>query len=99
MEPAPPYSPHREMSLSWTADSFRATSLDQGPPSGRPLAPARNRGSQPVLVLEGEAIVGAKQNRTVVASVLVGAGLTVSIPAGAGLWHEARPAHLVVFAD
>lgn len=43
---------------------------------------ARNRGSQPVLVLEGEAIVGAKQNRTVVASVLVGAGQTVSIPVG-----------------
>jgi hypothetical protein len=43
---------------------------------------ARNRGSQPVLVLEGEAIVGAKQNRTVVASVLVGAGQTVSVPVG-----------------
>jgi hypothetical protein len=43
---------------------------------------ARNRGALPVLVLEGEAIVGAKQNRTVVASVLVGAGQTVSIPVG-----------------
>jgi hypothetical protein len=59
---------------------------------------ARNRGPQPVLVLEGEAIVGAKQNRTVVASVLVGAGQTVSIPVGCvqqGRW-SASPARFEV---
>lgn len=64
---------------------------------------ARNRGSQPVLLLEGEAIVGAKQNRTVVVSVLVGAGQTVSVPVGCvqqGRWSvswgkfEAAPAHV-----
>ena len=64
---------------------------------------ARNRGSRPVLLLEGEAIVGAKQNRTLVASVLVGAGQTVSVPVGCvqrGRWtpswgkFEAAPSHV-----
>jgi hypothetical protein len=64
---------------------------------------ARNRGAQPVLLLEGEAIVGAKQNRAVVASVLVGAGQTVSVPVGCvqqGRWapswgkFESAPSHI-----
>ncbi len=64
---------------------------------------ARNRGPLPVLLLEGEAIVGAKQNRTVVASVLVGAGQTASVPVGCvqqGRWSpswggfKAAPSHV-----
>lgn len=64
---------------------------------------ARNLGSLPVLVLEGEAVVDAKQNRTVVASVLVGPGQTVSVAVGCvqqGRWSpswgrfEAAPAHV-----
>jgi hypothetical protein len=64
---------------------------------------ARNRGVRPVLLLEGEAIVGAKQNRTIVASVLVGAGQTVSVPVGCvqqGRWSaswgafQSAPAHV-----
>lgn len=64
---------------------------------------ARNRGSRPVLLLEGESIVGAKQNRTVVVSVLVGAGQTASVPVGCvqqGRWSaswgafQAAPSHV-----
>ena len=39
-----------------------------------------NIGDRPVLFLEGEELVGAKQNRTVLASVLVGAGSQVALP-------------------
>ena len=43
---------------------------------------AHNHGKEPVLIVEGETIVGAKQNRVVIASVLVAAGSMVSIPVG-----------------
>lgn len=43
---------------------------------------AVNRGADPVLIVEGESIVGAKQNRVVVRTVLVGAGDSVQIPVG-----------------
>jgi len=40
----------------------------------------RNRASQPVLLIEGEALVGAKQNRVLNVSVLLEAGSTTTIP-------------------
>lgn len=43
---------------------------------------AHNRGQQAVLVLEGESVVGAKQNRVVTLDVLIAAGTTVAIPVG-----------------
>ena len=43
---------------------------------------AFNRGKLPVLVLEGESIVGAKQNRVVVETVLIAAQTLVTIPVG-----------------
>ena len=55
--------------------------LEQGGGSVNQVV-ARNHGAVPVLVLEGEAIVGAKQNRAVVETVLIGAGQTVSVPVG-----------------
>jgi hypothetical protein len=39
-----------------------------------------NVGERPVLFLEGEELVGAKQNRVLLFSVLVGAGSRVSVP-------------------
>jgi hypothetical protein len=39
-----------------------------------------NTGDRPVLLLEGEELVGAKQNRVVLSSVLVGAGSQVVLP-------------------
>lgn len=52
---------------------------------------ARNRGERPVLLLEGESIVGAKQDRVVTLDVAVGAGEEVAIPVGCverGRWHH-----------
>jgi hypothetical protein len=39
-----------------------------------------NHGKEPVLILEGEELIGAKQNRTANVTVLVPAGKTVRIP-------------------
>lgn len=52
---------------------------------------AHNRGDRPILALEGESIVGAKQNRVVTLDVAVGAGESVAIPVGCverGRWHH-----------
>lgn len=51
-----------------------------------------NTADLPVLVLEGETLVGAKQNRTTNLSILVPARSTVVIPVScveAGRWHHA----------
>lgn len=51
-----------------------------------------SRGESPVLILEGEELIGLKQNRTVNSSVLVGAGATVTLPVSCverGRWSRA----------
>lgn len=56
---------------------------------------ARNRGGRPVLILEGETLVGCKQNRVVAHTVMVAPGRTVVIPVGCmeqGRWSSARGA-------
>jgi len=48
-----------------------------------------NRGAKALLILDGEHLVGAKQNRVVNVTILVAAGATVSIPVScveAGRW-------------
>jgi hypothetical protein len=55
---------------------------------------ARNRGSTDVLVLEGDTLVGCKQNRMVAWSVLVGAGTAVPVSVGCmerGRWSQGGP--------
>lgn len=52
---------------------------------------AHNRGERAVLILEGESIVGAKQNRMVTLDAVVGAGESVEIPVGCverGRWRH-----------
>ena len=52
----------------------------------------KNVGAQPVLLVEGETLVGAWQNRTLNVSVLVGAGTKIPIPVScveAGRWGGA----------
>lgn len=49
-----------------------------------------NRGRQPMLILDGEELVGAKQNRVVNLTILVAAGSTLTIPVScveAGRWR------------
>jgi len=55
---------------------------------------ARNRGELPVAVLEGDTLVGCKQNRVVAHSVIVAPGASLGVPVGCmerGRWsHETR---------
>ena len=56
---------------------------------------ARNSGTSDVLVLEGDTLIGCKQNRMVAWSVLVGAGTTVPVSVGCmerGRWSHRGPA-------
>lgn len=51
-----------------------------------------NEGSQKVLLVDGEELVGAKQNRTLNVSILVGGKQTVTVPVTCveqGRWHYA----------
>jgi hypothetical protein len=53
-----------------------------------------NRADRPVLLLDGEELVGAKQNRVLNLTVLVPAGKTISIPVSCvemGRWHRVSP--------
>jgi hypothetical protein len=55
---------------------------------------ARNRGTEDVLVLEGDTLIGARQNRMVAWSVLVAAGGTAPVSAGCmerGRWSSGGP--------
>lgn len=51
---------------------------------------ARNKGPRPVVIIEGETLVGARQNRIVAHTVVVAAGKDVIVPVGCmehGRWH------------
>lgn len=55
---------------------------------------AWNRGARPVAILEGDTLVGCKQNRVVARSVIVAPGTSLGVPVGCmerGRWrHESR---------
>ena len=51
---------------------------------------AHNKGTRPVVIIEGETLVGARQNRIVAHTVVVAAGKDVIVPVGCmehGRWH------------
>ena len=51
---------------------------------------ARNKAPRPVVIIEGETLVGARQNRIVAHTVVVAAGKDVIVPVGCmehGRWH------------
>jgi hypothetical protein len=59
-------------------DAVEVTEVDEG---GRvPTLRVANHGDRPVLLLDGEELVGAKQNRVLNTSVLVAARSTLTIP-------------------
>ena len=66
------------------AEAIRAEHFDIGEHGGGTVNTivAVNRGKCDVLILEGESIVGAKQNRVVTMDVLMAAGTTVHVPVG-----------------
>ena len=54
---------------------------------------AHNRGARPILILEGESIRGAKQNRVITVDVLVAAGTSVTVFVGCveqGRWERSK---------
>ena len=58
-----------------------------------PTLSARNPGATPILIVEGQHLVGGKQNRTVNASILIGARTTLKIPLSCleqGRWGRRR---------
>ena len=58
-----------------------------------PTLVATNDGDTPVLLVEGETVVGGQQDRTLNVSVLVPAGASVEIPVScvqAGRWNGGR---------
>src|SRR3989449_7738860 len=52
-----------------------------------PTLQVNNAGDRPLLLLDGEELIGAKQNRVLNTTVLVGAHSTVTIPSAA--WRPA----------
>jgi ARG/rhodanese/phosphatase superfamily protein len=51
---------------------------------------ARNKAPRPVVIIEGETLVGARQNRIVAHTIVVGPGRDVVVPVGCmehGRWH------------
>jgi hypothetical protein len=55
---------------------------------------AQNRGDRSVLVLDGEELVGAKQNRVANTTVLIAAGARIVLPVSCverGRWHDVAP--------
>lgn len=58
-----------------------------------PFLQVINEGERPVLILDGEELVGGKQNRIVNTSILVLPGRRITIPVScmeAGRWHHSR---------
>ncbi|MGI8650792.1 MAG: ARPP-1 family domain-containing protein [Rubrobacter sp.] len=76
-------------------DALRAGTLlveEIGESGSVPELRVVNRGRRAVLILEGEELIGLKQNRTVNSSVLVGAGASVVLPVSCverGRWSRA----------
>ena len=77
------------------ADADVANALEIGEQDDGPIVPellVKNVAPLPVLLVEGETLVGAWQNRTLNVSVLVGAGTKIAIPVScveAGRWGGA----------
>lgn len=73
------------------ANTFKITEVSEG---GRvPILTAENSGSKPVLILDGEELVGGKQNRIVNTTIIVLPGMQTDIPVScmeAGRWNKKR---------
>jgi hypothetical protein len=71
--------------------TFRLTEVSEG--GSVPFLRAENSGSKPVLILDGEELVGGKQNRIVNTSLIILPGKVMDIPVScmeAGRWNRQR---------
>jgi hypothetical protein len=71
--------------------TFKVTEVSEG--GSVPSLRAENNGSKPVLILDGEELVGGKQNRIVNTSIIILSGKVLDIPVScmeAGRWNRQR---------
>lgn len=71
--------------------SFKVTEVSEG--GSVPFLRAENSGANPVLILDGEELVGGKQNRIVNATIIILPGKIMDIPVScmeAGRWNRQR---------
>ncbi len=71
--------------------SFKVTEVSEG--GSVPFLRAENGGANPVLILDGEELVGGKQNRIVNATIIILPGKMMDIPVScmeAGRWNRQR---------
>lgn len=83
--------PYQLLADAMAAGTFRITEKDGGTV---PTLLASNTGNADVLILDGEQLVGARQNRTTNRSIIVGAGTQAEIPVSCmehGRWHHVSP--------
>jgi hypothetical protein len=76
---------------AFDAGTFRITEVSEG--GSVPFLRADNNGSKPVLILDGEELVGGKQNRIVNTTIIILAGKVLDIPVScmeAGRWNRHR---------
>jgi hypothetical protein len=84
---------YRTLDEALASGTARVTEVSEG--GSVPELKFVNDGDLPVLVLDGEELIGAKQNRTVNVSVLVPAHTTLGLPVTcveAGRWHHTSAA-------
>lgn len=89
---APARTSYLTLSEALEQKSLRVSELSES--GSVPEVRVENEGDLPVLLLDGEALIGAKQNRVLNLTVLVAARATTKIPVScveAGRWrHESR---------
>lgn len=91
--PADDPAPYDLLADALRAGTIVVTEVSEG--GSVPELLATNAGPRDVLLVDGEELLGAKQNRMLNLSVLVPAGRTIRIPVSCverGRWHHASPA-------
>src|SRR5207249_2011518 len=83
---------YRTLDEALAAESMEITETSEG--GSVPLLKLLNRGDEPVFLMAGEQLVGAKQNRILNASILAAARGELTIPVScveAGRWRYSSP--------
>jgi len=83
---------YRTLDEALAAETLQITETSEG--GSVPLLKLLNRGDEPVFLMAGEQLVGAKQNRILNASILAAAQGELTIPVSCvegGRWHYSSP--------
>jgi len=88
LSPNPKNAFYMTLEQALAQNSLHITEVDEG--GSVPELLLKNRGEQPVLLLDGEELIGAKQNRMLNLTILAPANSTLVIPVSCieqGRWH------------